>query len=74
MDPKPKSLEPPDTRLTLDLPAVTHLVGVSDRTVRRMWERDEFPRPFHVKRSLRWLRAEVEAWVRERSLRAQMTK
>jgi hypothetical protein len=28
----------PDSRLTIDLLAVTHFVGVSDRTIRRMWE------------------------------------
>lgn len=56
----------PDAIL-LRLPEVVALLGLSSATIHRMMNSGEFPRPVPIsRRSVRWERASVEAWLDER--------
>ena len=54
-----------DKRLRLALPAgeLASLLGVSLRHIRRMDASGKLPRPVRLGHSVRWLAAEIEAWL-----------
>ncbi len=54
-----------DKRLRLALPAgeLASLLGVSLRHIRRMDAAGKLPKPVRLGYSVRWLAAEIEAWL-----------
>ena len=52
-------------------PVATLMTGYSLDTLRRLWKRNEFPRPVKVCKALRWRRIDVQAWVDARVREAQ---
>ncbi|WP_390844684.1 helix-turn-helix transcriptional regulator [Anatilimnocola floriformis] len=55
-----------DESLLISIQEVALILGISSRTVRRLISRREFPGPGHIGRSSKWLRADVNAWVKRR--------
>jgi excisionase family DNA binding protein len=56
----------PRAPLLIRAEEVARLVGVSTRTLWRLVNAGEFPRPIHVGRNTRWRAADVEGWVSRR--------
>lgn len=50
-------------RLLIDGHSAASLTGISARTLHRLAERGEAPRPVRVGRSVRWRRQELEDWI-----------
>ncbi len=56
---------------TIGAITAAHLAGVSIDTLRRLWKKDRFPRPFRVAKCLRWFRADIEGWLLAQAEQAQ---
>ena len=54
----PKSLDP-----LLSPKQVAKILGICVRSLRRLWDRGELPRPVRVGRSLRMFTSDVEAYL-----------
>ena len=48
---------------TYDVGAIAELLGCSSRHVRRLADAGRMPRPVHIGRLVRWLRADVDQWL-----------
>jgi excisionase family DNA binding protein len=56
--------------LTLDVREVAQLLGVSKRTVYRMLDDGEIPKPIKLRNATRWRRTDIELFVEAGSIRA----
>lgn len=57
-------------RLTLNVNEVSHLLGVSRRTVYRLLDAGQIPKPFKLGSATRWRRSDIELFVQAGSIRA----
>lgn len=60
----------PTPSLTLNTEAVAQLLGVSKRTVYRLLDAGQIPRPIKLGNATRWRRSDVELFVKAGSVRA----
>jgi excisionase family DNA binding protein len=56
--------------LTLDVREVAQLLGVSKRTVYRLLDAGEIPKPMKLRNATRWRRTDSELFVEAGSIRA----
>ncbi|HGM9963935.1 TPA: helix-turn-helix transcriptional regulator [Providencia stuartii] len=50
----------------VDIKFITHLTGLTDKWFYKLIQDGEFPKPIKLGRSSRWLKSEVEQWLKER--------
>ncbi|MCU6209145.1 helix-turn-helix transcriptional regulator [Enterobacter cloacae] len=50
----------------VDMAFITEFTGCSDKWFYKLIQEGLFPKPIKLGRSSRWLKSEVEMWVRER--------
>ncbi|HBC7422222.1 TPA: AlpA family phage regulatory protein [Serratia marcescens] len=50
----------------VDMVFITEFTGLSDKWFYKLIQEGLFPKPIKLGRSSRWLKSEVELWVRER--------
>jgi excisionase family DNA binding protein len=63
--------EDPKTRpLTLDVKQVAHLLSVSRRTVYRLLDAGQIPKPMKLGNATRWRHKDIELFVETGSIRA----
>jgi predicted DNA-binding transcriptional regulator AlpA len=51
--------------LLLDVRAVARLLSLSVRTVWRLNDLGQMPRPLRIRAAVRWHREDIDAWLRE---------
>jgi excisionase family DNA binding protein len=56
--------------LTLDAIEVAQLLGVSKRTVYRLLDEGQIPKPIKLRNATRWRRSDIELFVEAGSIRA----
>lgn len=56
---------PAEPSALLDVAEVAHLLRCSPRHVYRLADRGEIPRPRRLGSLIRWVRADIERWLRE---------
>ena len=56
--------------LTLDVNEVAQLLGVSKRTVYRLLDAGQIPKPLKLGNATRWRRTDIELFVKAGSIRA----
>ena len=57
---------PVDQRELLAIPDVAKMLGMGERSLRRLRKRRGFPKPVKGPGRLRWRRSEVTAWMEDR--------
>lgn len=50
----------------VDMKFITEFTGLTDKWFYKLISEGQFPRPVKLGRSSRWMKSEVEEWVRER--------
>ena len=55
---------------TLDINQVAHLLGVSERTVYRLLDAGQIPKPLKLGHAIRWWHKDIELFVEAGSIRA----
>ncbi|MFZ5273727.1 helix-turn-helix transcriptional regulator [Enterobacter asburiae] len=50
----------------VDMAFITEFTGLSDKWFYKLIQDGVFPKPIKMGRSSRWLKSEVESWVRQR--------
>lgn len=56
----------------VDMGFITEFTGLSDKWFYKLIQDGHFPKPIKMGRSSRWLRSEVEAWVKQRIALSRM--
>jgi predicted DNA-binding transcriptional regulator AlpA len=56
---------------TIDLPALLVIMRRSESSARRDWKAGRLPRPFRIGRNLKWLRSDIESFLRKKADEAQ---
>ena len=68
--PKPSSPPPPAALLTIA--HTTHYVAAGRSRIYQMAADGQFPKPIKVGRSVRWIRAELDAWIAAQAARREV--
>lgn len=50
-------------KIVVDLVEAAQMFGVSDRHLRRLWKKGQFPEPVRLGGSVRWIVADLEQWL-----------